>query len=480
MPESTDHRPGFCSIPEAIEELRRGRFVLVVDDEDRENEGDLCLAAEHVTPKAIAFLINNARGFLCIAIGAELAARLDLPPMVEENRSAFGTPFTVSVDARYGITTGVSAHDRARTIKAIIADNARPDDLVRPGHILPLLAKPGGTLVRAGHTEAAVDRARLAGLKPATLVCEVMNEDGTMAKLPELTNMADRFGFKVCAIADLIRHRHRSEYLVEKRVCVDLPTRYGRFRVHYYRSMVDDKEHVAVCHGDVGTPESTPAPPIEEVVLVRVHDECFTGDTLHSVLCDCGEQLEVALKMIGQAQRGVVLYMRQEGRGIGLENKLHAYVLQQQQGLDTVEANLNLGLPVDKREYGVGAQILRHLGIRRMRLVSNNPRKFHALSGYGLEIVERVPIEVPPRRENLRYLQTKKRKLGHMLNLDLEEEADLQEHTEEDASPPERVGWVRARPAAEALEHMEEESPQDERRSEDEPTEEGKEGKPTA
>jgi 3,4-dihydroxy 2-butanone 4-phosphate synthase/GTP cyclohydrolase II len=433
MADDKDNQAGFCSIPAAIEDLRQGKFVLVVDDEDRENEGDLCLAAEHVTPEAIAFLINNARGFLCVAIGAELAAKLELPPMVEENRSAFGTPFTVTVDARYGITTGVSAHDRARTIRTIIADDARADDLVRPGHILPLLARRGGTLVRAGHTEAAVDLARLAGLKPAAIVCEVMNEDGTMAKLPELKGMAARFGFRICAIADLIRHRHRSEYLVEKRVCVELPTRYGRFRVHYYRSMVDEKVHVAVCHGEIGTPDNTPAPPVEEAVLVRVHDECFTSDTLHSVLCDCGEQLEVALQMIQQAPRGVVLYMRQEGRGIGLENKLHAYVLQQQHGLDTVEANRQLGLPVDKREYGVGAQILRHLGVRKMRLISNNPRKFHALSGYGLEIVERVPIEVPPHRENLRYLQTKKQKLGHLLNLDLEEEADLQRGPDEEA-----------------------------------------------
>jgi len=288
--------------------------------------------------------------------------------------------------------------------------------------VLPLLARPGGALVRAGHTEAAVDLARLAGLKPATVVCEVMNEDGTMAKLPELTRMAQRFGFRVCSVADLIRYRHQSEYLVEKRVCVDLPTRYGRFKLHYYRSMVDDREHVAVCSGEVGTPDSAPAASIPEPVLVRVHDECFTSDTLHSLLCDCGEQLETALRMIGTAQRGVVLYMRQEGRGIGLENKLHAYVLQQQDGLDTVEANRKLGFPADKREYGVGAQILRHLGVRKMRLISNNPRKFHALSGYGLEVVERVPIEVTARPENVRYLLTKKEKLGHMLSLEGEEE----------------------------------------------------------
>ena len=409
----------FRDIPSAVEAFRRGEFVILVDDEDRENEGDLCLAAEHVTPQAIAFLLNNARGFLCVAIGAELAARLELPPMVKENRSAFGTPFTVTVDAREGITTGVSAHDRARTIRTIIADDAGPEDLVRPGHVMPLLARPGGTLVRAGHTEAAVDLARLAGTKPVAVLCEVMNEDGSMAKLPELAGMAERFGFAVCSIAELIRHRHQSEYLIQKRVCVDLPTRYGQFKVHFYRSMVDQKEHVAVCCGDIGTADDTPAEPIEEPVMVRVHDECFTGDVLHSTRCDCGEQLEMALEMVQREGRGLVLYMRQEGRGIGLENKLHAYVLQDD-GLDTVEANKQLGFPADKREYGVGAQILRHLGVRRMRLISNNPRKFHALSGYGLEIVERIPIEVPPCQENLRYLLTKKQKLGHMLDLDVD------------------------------------------------------------
>ncbi|MHC4789644.1 MAG: 3,4-dihydroxy-2-butanone-4-phosphate synthase, partial [Planctomycetota bacterium] len=354
MPDAEDIPCPFSDIASGVKDFREGRFVIVVDDEDRENEGDLCLAAEHATAEAITFLLNNARGFLCIAIGPELAAKLELPPMVDENRSAFGTPFTVTVDAREGITTGVSAHDRARTIEAIIAEDARPDDLVRPGHILPLLARPGGTLVRAGHTEAAVDLARLAGMKPATLICEAMNEDGTMAKLPDLVRMAEQFGFKICTIADLIRHRHQSEYLVSKKVCVDLPTRYGHFKVHYYRSMVDDREHVAVCCGEVGTPDDRPAEPIEDAVLVRVHDECFTGDILHSHRCDCGEQLEMALQMIRQEGRGLVLYMRQEGRGIGLENKLHAYALQED-GLDTVEANQQLGFPADRREYGVGA-----------------------------------------------------------------------------------------------------------------------------
>jgi len=411
----------FSDVPSVLEEVNAGRFVIIVDDENRENEGDLAIAAEHVTPETITFLLNEAKGFLCIAIDAEIARRLDLPPMVPENRSRFGTPFTVSVDARNGITTGVSARDRAATIRAMLRDDAQPDDLVRPGHVLPLAARPGGTLVRAGHTEAAVDLARMARLKPAAVICEVMNPDGTMAKLPDLQRLAQKFGIKICSIVDIISHRHRSEYLVEKTVCVDLPTRWGKFVLHYYRSSVDDRVHIAICCGPIGTRDSAASPAIEDPVLVRVHDECFTGDILGSLRCDCGEQLQDALAMIQKEGRGVLLYMRQEGRGIGLENKLHAYLLQDQ-GLDTVEANERLGFPADKREYGVGAQILRHLGVRRMRLITNNPRKFHALRGYGLEIVERIPLQIPPRKENIRYLRAKKEKLGHLLDLDEPEE----------------------------------------------------------
>jgi 3,4-dihydroxy 2-butanone 4-phosphate synthase/GTP cyclohydrolase II len=418
----------FSDVPSVLEDMAAGKFVIVVDDENRENEGDLCMPAQFVTPEAVTFLLNQAKGFLCVAVAPAIAERLDLRPMVEDNTARFETPFTVSVDAREGISTGVSAQDRARTIQTIVSQDACPEDLARPGHVFPLAARPGGTLVRAGHTEAAVDLTRLAGLEPAALICEVVNPDGSMAKLPDLERMAEEFGFKICSIVDIIRYRHRSEYLIEKSVWVDLPTRWGEFTLHYYCSSVDPREHIAICRGDVGTRGSEPAQPIEEPVLVRVHDECFTGDVLGSLRCDCGQQLDRALQMIARAGRGVVLYMRQEGRGIGLEHKLRAYVLQNT-GLDTVEANIRLGFPADKREYGVGAQILRHLGVLRMRLISNNPRKFKALRGYGLEIVDRVPIKIHPGKENMNYLRTKQEKMGHMLDLDteLEEEGGAEE-----------------------------------------------------
>jgi len=417
MTDRPNNFTGFSSIPSVIEELRAGRFVIIVDDASRENEGDLCMAGEFITPQAVTFLINHARGFLCVAVSQQVADKLELPPMVRDNRSRFGTPFTVSVDASQGITTGVSASDRARTIGVMAADDTGPDALVRPGHVSPLVARPGGTLVRAGHTEAAVDLVTLAGLKPVAVTCEVMKPDGEMARLPDLEEMADRFGFKICTTADIIRHRHQSEYLISKTIWLDLRTRYGVFTLHYYRSEVDEREHIAICCGEVGAGGSGPAPAIEKPVLVRVHDECFTGDILGSLRCDCGEQLARSLAMIRKEGLGVVLYMRQEGRGIGLEKKLCAYRLQDE-GLDTVEANEQLGLPADKREYGIGAQILRHLGIRKMRLISNNPRKFSALSGYGLEIVERIPMEIKPGEDNRRYLQTKRDKLGHMLGLE--------------------------------------------------------------
>jgi len=379
------------------------------------------LPAQHVTPDKINFLLTHARGVICVAISRSIAEALDLPPMVDDNRSRFGTPFTVSVDARDGISTGVSAGDRAETVRVLASEDSSPADLVRPGHVFPLVAREGGTLVRAGHTEAAVDLCSMADLQPAAVVCEVMNEDGSMARLPDLEEMATQFGLKICTTADIIRHRHQSECLVEKTVCTEMPTPFGHFKLHYYRSRVDDQEHVAICCGGVGGDNTSPGEPQDGPVLVRVHDACFTGDVLGSMRCDCGQQLHRSLEMIQEHGRGVVLYMRQEGRGIGLENKLHAYSLQDQ-GLDTVEANEELGFPADMREYGIGAQILRHLGVRQMKLISNNPKKFHALSGYGLEVLERIPIEISPNEENQHYLRTKREKMSHMLRLDDEED----------------------------------------------------------
>jgi len=404
----------FSPIPEILEEFRRGRMVVLVDDEDRENEGDIALAAEFVTPDAINFMAKHARGLICLSLTGEQCDRLKLPLMVRENTAKFGTAFTVSVDARNGISTGISAADRAKTIQDAIRDDARPEDLVRPGHIFPLRAREGGTLVRAGQTEGVADLARLAGLKHAGVICEVMSDDGTMARLPELEKFCEQHGLKLCSVAEIIKYRRRQERLVERVVSTRLPTEFGAFAVHLYRSLVDEYLHIAVCMGAFGSDAQGKKIVHDEPVLVRVHSECLTGDIFHSLRCDCGQQLHETLKRIAREGSGVLLYIRQEGRGIGLVNKLKAYALQDQ-GLDTVEANTQLGLPPDLREYGTGAQILGDLGVRKMRLMTNNPRKIIALDGYGLEIVERVAVQTPPGEDNRNYLRTKREKLGHLL-----------------------------------------------------------------
>jgi 3,4-dihydroxy 2-butanone 4-phosphate synthase/GTP cyclohydrolase II len=398
---------GIASIPEVIEDIKKGKFIILVDDENRENEGDLAIAAETVTKEHINFMSRHARGLICLPIISKRLDELMIPLMVGENNSKYSTAFTVSVEAKNRVTTGISAADRAETVKVVLNPATKPNDLVRPGHTFPLRAREGGVMVRAGHTEAIVDLARMAGFYPAGVICEIMNEDGTMARLPELEALAEKWGFKIASIADLIAYRRRHEKLVRRVAEASLPTKYGEFRALAYRSDIEPGEHLALVLGDITT---------ELPVLVRVHSECVTGDVLGSLRCDCGEQLDVALKSIAKEKRGVLLYMRQEGRGIGFHNKIKAYALQDE-GLDTVEANISLGFAPDLRDYGIGAQILADLGLHRIRLLTNNPKKVIGLEGYGLKVVETVPIICPPNVYNRRYLEAKQKKMGHNLQI---------------------------------------------------------------
>jgi 3,4-dihydroxy 2-butanone 4-phosphate synthase/GTP cyclohydrolase II len=390
-------------------------MVILVDDPDRENEGDLVAAAEKITPEQINFMATHGRGLICLTLTEEKSHALGLAPMVPDNTSRFGTAFTVSIDARRGVTTGISAADRAHTVRTAVASAAQPADLVRPGHVFPLVAKAGGVLRRSGQTEGSVDLARLAGLEPAGVICEVMNEDGTMARLPDLERFAERHRLKLCSVVDLIRHRHAHERLIERVTATKVPTSVGDFTCHLYKSSFNGHLHLAFCCGQIRPLDGRPGSRLDRPVLVRVHSECLTGDIFGSLRCDCGFQLRYALEQIQKEGEGILLYIRQEGRGIGLENKLKAYALQDSEGLDTVEANERLGFKPDERDYGTGAQILADLGVRKMRLLTNNPGKYGALEGYGLEIVERVPILAEPNPYNARYLATKREKLGHYL-----------------------------------------------------------------
>jgi 3,4-dihydroxy 2-butanone 4-phosphate synthase / GTP cyclohydrolase II len=398
------------SVEEAVDRIRSGQMVILVDDEDRENEGDLTMAAEKVTPAAINFMAKYGRGLICLSMTGEQCDRLDLPLMVKNNTSQFQTGFTISIEAKHGVTTGISAADRATTILAAVADDAKPSDLVRPGHVFPLRARNGGVMVRVGQTEGSVDLAKLAGLKPAGVICEVMDEDGTMARMPALEEFSEKHDIGIVTIADLVEYRMRAESFVHRAAATSIPTNYGgEFEMMAFENDVDNLLHIALVKGEIDP---------EKPVLVRVHSECMTGDIFGSLRCDCGDQLHKAMRMIANEGAGVVVYLRQEGRGIGLVNKLKAYELQQKQGIDTVEANRKLGFKDDLRDYGLGAQILRNIGVRKMRLLTNNPKKMVGLEGYGLSIVEQIPIEIEPNEFNRCYLECKKLKMGHTLQLD--------------------------------------------------------------
>jgi 3,4-dihydroxy 2-butanone 4-phosphate synthase / GTP cyclohydrolase II len=399
---------GVSKIKEAIVDIKSGKMIILVDDEDRENEGDLCMAAEFITAESINFMARYGRGLICLSLNEETADKLHLTPMVRDNRSRFGTAFTVSIEAKVGVTTGISAADRATTVQTAVADNAKPEDLVSPGHIFPIRARKGGVLVRTGQTEGSVDLSRLAGLKPAAVICEIMKDDGTMARMPDLEIFAAEHGLKIVTIADLIDFRMQHESLIRRAATATIPSRYGGdFKLIVYENDVDDMKHVALVKGEIEP---------DDEILVRVHSECLTGDVFGSVRCDCGDQLHKAMRMVHEAGKGVIVYMHQEGRGIGLVNKIKAYELQEH-GLDTVEANIALGFKPDLRDYGIGAQILVDLGVRKLRLMTNNPKKIVGLEGYGMTVTEQVPIEIKPNENNIQYLTTKKKKMGHTLKI---------------------------------------------------------------